>query len=905
MTQITRRSASAFGRRSPIRGARRKARKHKVILESVTQAKKKLRSVISFEAKAPPGYTFISAGDPQFSTTCKEICRRDGLKVYAVSTTPHLHTHGLSQHVHRIGYHFPSAVVADVCSDRGLYLTGTGKAVSFYDMNSDASRGYAESTSQITINTEARDVLKDLFPNIPDNDLNQIIKTAFQKGQRKVGTAVELPLARRAQLAVVAHIRHIYTNYDRLLKTTSFHEARATVEQPTLAKLVEWRGDDENGKTVLEDVFREVIVISDDEDSDFEGDPGPLHGRNTSVEVISSNPVVEELQMRPVNHNNSTSREPRVEHYEDEAAPGFRFIPGVLKKTKVDRRGFSRYQAWDRAINRYRNTTNGSDHRAPPYPVENPTQESLGSERRSTEPHLSLVTQSALSNQRTVKSTLSRPSLNPVAEHRVSSVPSPCSRPPLRESRLGNPAVLTLDEPNELHPLAEPPDNRRDVIVSHKSPNYVPLERALLSEPVRHDPSNGPVFVSGPREFQDRNMDGFKPVPHPAGHLHNRNMDQQDRVLPSIESPLSVDIKRPSSGHIEHLTKRMSGAFTFRSVTPRRQPPQVISDHDHPQNPGQERAPKRRCVAYHEPTSTGRPLPHNGPITLSARPGTRYAAAESAFVQKGPQPRRIYVAPSEPPRIAEQVPGGFQESSIASTRFDREPHIPSSHGHIRPYDAQPLSHSRFGDTQTTQHRYSDAPRMAPGVGHPVAVRSDHDRSLQSYPTNAMEPRMSHNAHIPIFNGMRPEAVVSAPDAARWNRDTVPYKPAEKHGLYADGFVRPIDIREPGPSEYRSNHRVPSSHMLRTPPQPKFHGVQHRRVPSDGVASVSPRGRFRVDSPAKAPFQQRPVVTDHHPRQHKREPFATPPPIYRHGRQPENILGSSRYGHEEDPILIES
>lgn len=83
--------------------------------------------------------------------------------------------------MHRIGYHFPSAVVADVCINRGLYLTAAGKAVSFYGMSNEASHKHTDSIAQITINTEARDVLKDLFPNIPDNDLNQIIKTAFQK----------------------------------------------------------------------------------------------------------------------------------------------------------------------------------------------------------------------------------------------------------------------------------------------------------------------------------------------------------------------------------------------------------------------------------------------------------------------------------------------------------------------------------------------------------------------------------------------------------------------------------------------------------------------------------------------------------------------------------------------------
>ena len=100
-------------------------------------------------------------------------------------TTPHMHTHNLSLHVHRFGYHFPSAVVANACMELGVYLTATGKAVPFQEINNAQPRKRADSEmSQITINTEARDVLKDLFPNIPDNDLNQIIKTAFQKVRR-------------------------------------------------------------------------------------------------------------------------------------------------------------------------------------------------------------------------------------------------------------------------------------------------------------------------------------------------------------------------------------------------------------------------------------------------------------------------------------------------------------------------------------------------------------------------------------------------------------------------------------------------------------------------------------------------------------------------------------------------
>ena len=84
-----------------------------------------------------------------------------------------------------------------------------------------------------------------------------------------MGTAKDVALVRRAQLAVIAHIRHVYTDYDRLLKRHPWPEARALVEQPTLDKLIEWRGDEDDAEE-MDDILREVIVIPDDDDE--EGD---------------------------------------------------------------------------------------------------------------------------------------------------------------------------------------------------------------------------------------------------------------------------------------------------------------------------------------------------------------------------------------------------------------------------------------------------------------------------------------------------------------------------------------------------------------------------------------------------------------------------------------------------------
>ena len=155
-------------------------------------------------------------------------------------------------------------------------------------------KAHTPEKDQVTINTEAREIIKDLFPNIPDKDLFTIIKTAFRKGKNRVGTANELPLIRRAQLAVVAHIRHVYTPYDKLLRNGTYHEARSKVEKATLEHLVAWRGDDDGGTRKLEDVLREVVVISDNEDSDEDED-------DNSVEVLSSGEDGQRrVQIRPV-----------------------------------------------------------------------------------------------------------------------------------------------------------------------------------------------------------------------------------------------------------------------------------------------------------------------------------------------------------------------------------------------------------------------------------------------------------------------------------------------------------------------------------------------------------------------------------------------------------------------------
>lgn len=42
---------------------------------------------VYFEAEPPEGYTFIPAGNPKFTSACKDICRNRGLTVYSVTVS--------------------------------------------------------------------------------------------------------------------------------------------------------------------------------------------------------------------------------------------------------------------------------------------------------------------------------------------------------------------------------------------------------------------------------------------------------------------------------------------------------------------------------------------------------------------------------------------------------------------------------------------------------------------------------------------------------------------------------------------------------------------------------------------------------------------------------------------------
>ncbi|KIV78888.1 hypothetical protein, variant 2 [Exophiala sideris] len=373
MARVKQKARKPPGKETSTRAAQvaKDRNKHKVVVETTSKDEKKLRSVITFRADPPPGYTFIPAGNPELTAALKEFARREDQKIFAVTTTPHAARHELSREVHRIGFHFPTSVVARVCAHYGIRLTSGGKVIDeskedkedrlFAQVyqNQNGQRPPKEEKDQVTINTEAKQTIKDLFPKIPDNDLFQIIKTAFQLGDNKVGTAEEIPLVRRAQLSVVAHIRHCYTKYDKLLRQLPYNDARHAVEKETLARLIEWRGDDdavdEKAQRAADDLLREVIVISDEEECESDDE--------NAEQIAQDNVRIEELPSNAYDDGAARVALPYRDRRGEMISQGHQIQSTGVRRYKpsddmIAHRDRSRYAVWDQARRDYRSGAN-------------------------------------------------------------------------------------------------------------------------------------------------------------------------------------------------------------------------------------------------------------------------------------------------------------------------------------------------------------------------------------------------------------------------------------------------------------------------------------------------------------------------------------------------------------------
>ncbi|CAK7228858.1 hypothetical protein SEUCBS140593_007051 [Sporothrix eucalyptigena] len=179
------------------------------IVENKDKKKKKLEFENTSRRTPPPGFEFVPVGNPELTTACKELSREQDAMIFVVSNNSEAGS--LSQHMNRIGYHIREAIVQQARRE----VSDTGDS-----SDDQVQPGVPEPIpdSQDEINAQADLAIRDLFPRIPNTDRVAIIEHAFRK--------------------------------------------------LCLDVLVKWRGDEETGRDQLDEILREVIVISDSEGED-------------------------------------------------------------------------------------------------------------------------------------------------------------------------------------------------------------------------------------------------------------------------------------------------------------------------------------------------------------------------------------------------------------------------------------------------------------------------------------------------------------------------------------------------------------------------------------------------------------------------------------------------------------
>lgn len=143
--------------------------------------------------------------------------------------------------------------------------------------------------------------------------------------------------------------------------------ARKVVEQVCLDVLVKWRGDEETGRDQMDEILREIVIITDSEGEDDSSSEEDTSEEDGEVTPISST----EVSLAPASRNQQRAAQP--EHDSggfvggqptngdmiDLGAVSSRTRAKVNPKARQERRaqrGFDRYQAaWDDALHRRQN----------------------------------------------------------------------------------------------------------------------------------------------------------------------------------------------------------------------------------------------------------------------------------------------------------------------------------------------------------------------------------------------------------------------------------------------------------------------------------------------------------------------------------------------------------------------
>ncbi|CAK7266040.1 hypothetical protein SEPCBS119000_001817 [Sporothrix epigloea] len=144
----------------------------------------------------PRGYTFVRKGNVYITANCRRATLAEGSVVYTV-------VQDLSRHGTVLGIRCPHQIAAEVrAAERA----------------SRAARHAATDKRDAALAATFRSALLARYPAVPVDIVPRIVEHAMRKHAGGVARTGTLDLEERVQLAVRAHIRHCWTDYETQLR---------------------------------------------------------------------------------------------------------------------------------------------------------------------------------------------------------------------------------------------------------------------------------------------------------------------------------------------------------------------------------------------------------------------------------------------------------------------------------------------------------------------------------------------------------------------------------------------------------------------------------------------------------------------------------------------------------------
>ncbi|KAF2798873.1 hypothetical protein K505DRAFT_90247 [Melanomma pulvis-pyrius CBS 109.77] len=168
----------------------------------------------------PEGYAFLRKGIPYKTLHCRRLTHEAGKQLYVVEDNKKI-----------LGIRVPKSIFFNVQSAAKETLP---------------SRRLATEKRDTAVIRGAAAELSKQFPAIPEGEREAVLTHGFRKYSGRVGRTAQIPLSRKAQLAVIAHIRHQHTKYDQLLEDGMDRDAARRIVQSKIQNMLRDWGSKED-----------------------------------------------------------------------------------------------------------------------------------------------------------------------------------------------------------------------------------------------------------------------------------------------------------------------------------------------------------------------------------------------------------------------------------------------------------------------------------------------------------------------------------------------------------------------------------------------------------------------------------------------------------------------------------